>query len=416
MKMINDDEIKKITKQRDLLEVQLANALLSRIEGDALWEVKNLCRDLLRKILSMMSQKIAEATVENNWLRMWKRYPPIPSKADLADRKVVVGHLERLLTNSFSWSAEDCSDVIRLYGEIVEKDPQFEVEALRKDTFRGATLIKDKHGKVRGEIVHDVSFATGGVTHSGQKFGFRARERGQGGAPPGYVSNRYGRGATGITKSALAEYDTVKKIDHMFALPEGASISGTTADSIYCTDIATSKKLTGWLQLLPIATMVSQYHHTVLECALTLTLNKKVQYQIGFYRSLAPLTGSISREVEVVLGTYEDRAINNGLLVYAWTNKGVRRGLALGAGDGKALEGFRDLARVTDEHMRVWRVMAPNNTVGPAWELWEKHMKGLTLEQAKVVADSQLKQEALARYGVRGDMLRPKVDVTKKVA
>lgn len=420
MKVIGDDQIKAITKQRDKLEVQLAKALLSKFKDNALWEVKIVCRELLRDILNrktvlfLLPIKVAKAVVINNWLSIWDHYPPKP---EVENPAMVEAHLNRLLVNSVSWSAGDCSDIIRLYGEIVEAAPQFKAEALLKETYRGTTLIKDKDENVRGEIVHDLSFAKGGVTHSGQKFGFRAREKGKGGPPPSYVYATFdvNEGAlykpltSGITKSKLAEYDTVRKIDGMFALPEGASISGTTADSIFCTGKdATKKKLTGWLQLLPIATMVSQYHHTLLECALTLTLNKKVQYRIGFYRSLAPLEGTMAPDVEAVLGTYEDLAIDLGLVVYAWTNKNVRKGLLLEEGDKKALDRFKELAQVTGEHMSVWRVMAARATVGPAWELWKKHMTGLTPQQKRVVEASGLEREALARYGVQG-ALQPRV-------
>jgi hypothetical protein len=414
VKAINDAEIEAIKIQRDRLEVQLANALLSKFEGNSLWEVKSVCRALLTKIRNNLSRHARKAIVDNNWLRMWKVHPPKPANSE---RDAVDAHLERLFRHSIGWTPEDCSDIIRLYGEIVEADPHFESEAIYKSTFWGSKSISmDKKGKVRGEVVHDVAFATGGVTHSGQKFGFRARERIEQNLPPAphFVAERYGPGITGITKSKLAEYDSVKKIDDMFALPEGASISGTTADSIYACTIATSKSLTGWLHLLPIATMVSQYHHTVLECALTLTLNKKVRYHIGFYESLAPLIGPYPREVEDVLSTFERRAVDSGLVVFAWTNKGVRKGLVLGPDDEAALMCFRKLAEVTDEHMRVWRVMGANNNVGPAWELWNKHVTGLGREATKVLLDSGLQANAEARYGIRGGgMPRPKVDVTR---
>ena len=42
------------------------------------------------------------------------------------------------------------------------------------------------------------------------------------------------------------------------------------------------------LQLLPIATIVSQYHHTLIECAIPLTLHGFIGYRVGYYTTLVP--------------------------------------------------------------------------------------------------------------------------------
>ena len=410
MKLVTDADLKQIAKRRDELEVKLAQTLISKFKGPALLEVKELCCDVVKKIQHRASPDKWLLVVENNDLRIWRRYPPPPcSPAGVKEA------LLRLLVNSVNWSPEDCSDIIRLYGEIVEKDPRFKDENLLKSTFRGSRILTVGGTKV--EIEENVAFATGGTTHSGQKFGFRDRKRlppEQQQPVPSCVTHYYPHegGFRGITSSKLAEHDTVKKIDQMFALPEGASISGTTADSIFCCDIATSKTLTGWLQLLPIATMVAQYHHTVLECALTLTLNKKVAYRIGFYTSLSPLSGSIPPEVAMVLSDFEMEAFNRELVAFAWTKNNVRRGIVLQAGDENALEGFQSLAAVTDEHMRIWRAMGSANTVGPAWELWKKHVgeSGALGEHARqVLQKSGLFEDGKNYYG--STQLPNKVDI-----
>jgi len=100
------------------------------------------------------------------------------------------------------------------------------------------------------------------------------------------------------------------KIDTLFGLGQGADISGTTADSIFFIehvnrfiaeavahgggpdDLAEAQAalyyLGDLLMLLPMATMVCQGHHAVLEIALTLTLNNYTDYAIGQYTSLIP--------------------------------------------------------------------------------------------------------------------------------
>lgn len=431
MKLVNDADLKQIARDRDDLEVELAIALNSQFKHDALQEVRTLCGDLVRKIQRRASPDKWLLVVENNDLRIWKtRYPPPPCSPRQVDDA-----LWRLLGNYFNWSPEDCSDIIRLYGEIVEKDPRFKNENLLKNTFRGSKIITVdvpdsmgtkkiekilKHGQkpetikvreVKVEIKENVAFETGGTTHSGQKVAFRDRERiteDPSRYVPLLVTQNYPNQFRGITTTRLAEHDTVRKIDQMFALPEGCSISGTTADSIFSVDVATSRTLTGWLQLLPIATMVGQYHHTVLECGLTLTLNKKVAYKIGFYKSLSPLSGSIPPEVAKVLSDFEETAIGKGLVAFAWTKNNVRRGIVLESGDAEALQRFRSLAEVTDEHMRVWRTMGSANTAGPAWELWMKHVGKLGGDAGKLLEDSLFK-DGEKHYGSK--QLPKKVDI-----
>ncbi len=107
----------------------------------------------------------------------------------------------------------------------------------------------------------------------------------------------------GIVKWKLHPMSAVYQLDRMFGLPEGADISGTTADTIFGIEVLYGNiienmkdakliedllEIRPLISLLPIASMVSRGHHTTLECALTLTLNDYISYGAGYYKTLYP--------------------------------------------------------------------------------------------------------------------------------
>lgn len=111
----------------------------------------------------------------------------------------------------------------------------------------------------------------------------------------------------------LDEASSIKQIDRMFGLMKMADISGTTADTVFGMEVLwhhyhagtfksggewTEKKIAAWVEdalrmkevlyLLPLVTMTYQAHHSLLECAFTLSLNDYIDYSVGVYSSLRP--------------------------------------------------------------------------------------------------------------------------------
>jgi len=78
----------------------------------------------------------------------------------------------------------------------------------------------------------------------------------------------------------------VLKIDRIFGLQVGADISGTTADATFFSRQWGEGVLHTYYYLLPAATIVYNCHHTLIEVALTLSLNRLIDYHIGYYSSL----------------------------------------------------------------------------------------------------------------------------------
>jgi hypothetical protein len=116
----------------------------------------------------------------------------------------------------------------------------------------------------------------------------------------------------------------VKRVDNVFGLAPVADISGTTTDTIYFTE-----KFSGpsggdnIFYLLPLATIVAGGHHSLLEVALPLTMNKIIDYHIGFYRSLFPSAGGAqgAGAISNVLARAESNPMNRHILVYYATGE-----------------------------------------------------------------------------------------------
>jgi hypothetical protein len=103
-------------------------------------------------------------------------------------------------------------------------------------------------------------------------------------------AGRLGKGPTAMS--------TVGRMERMFGLldlaekSEGADISGTTADQVYFLKYfsrETNVPIDPILYLLPVATLVAPYHHSILEVALTLSFKGIIDYTAGLYDTLKPL-------------------------------------------------------------------------------------------------------------------------------
>jgi hypothetical protein len=139
----------------------------------------------------------------------------------------------------------------------------------------------------------------------------------------------------GLARFRLGGESSLKQVDKMFGLRKGGDISGTTADTIFAIEallenfrvveirpgrgpesqvpgeaaVIQLMKQAGYLNtniksivsfmddvqkireilcLLPVASMGYQGHHTILECAVTLTMNDYTDYQLGLYTTLLP--------------------------------------------------------------------------------------------------------------------------------
>lgn len=202
-----------------------------------------------------------------------------------------------LLNGAPNMDAQDCSMLIRLYGTFVEqaalhaRGPLYDWLAQRKLEYRRGFLADDLG------VMQATDLERAGVEQPGHWVNLMRRLRRQAGpaglswlvdiwnAPQGFI--RYSGG--GIGRFELLTDDTILKIDRVFGLMPGASISGTTTDLMFFMD--TFSRAGDWdpiYYLLACADFVARGHHTLVETALPLALNGYVDYSIGFYTSLMP--------------------------------------------------------------------------------------------------------------------------------
>ncbi len=231
--------------------------------------------------------------------------------------------LERVIHNKIQWTASDCSDIIRLFGGIIEDT-----------TLQSRGLVDRGVDDFRGRQRPGRGYDTKGP--DAQRVGSR-----KGHYPEGVQATRLPHtdsahhaildfkrqpGFSGIANTTILDASTVKKIDSTFGLAEGCDISGTTADSIFFMKHVQSfinglpegipNHILPVIQLLPLATMASQGHHTILECALTLTLNRITAYRIGFYSTLRPLHVALPGELTNVFNAAEQDIRNKHIICY----------------------------------------------------------------------------------------------------
>ncbi len=329
-------------------------------------------QDRVREERSEIDQLIAG----EDRLQVWRLVPPkFPMKPTVVD-------LKKIYYQRQQWTPLDCSDLIRLYATITESKKK----NLRKSGFVGT----------------DVAGLQDGARIGGKPYWEEGRKRwdkSQGSPPEGdkaeeaHVADgreeairrakRDGEKSAGLARYKLWPQSTIRKIDAVFGLPAGADISGTTADSIFfmssvedffrnldrqtrrALGITTLGEDLPIIQLLPLATMVSRGHHTVLESAIVLSMTSSkdedkdwsqiyktsVDYKIGFYSSLMPTNADLMRDTKVckvkhLLERYEFQGRENHILCF--TNRNPSTNMISWEGyrmEPKDIENFKTLAR-----------------------------------------------------------------------
>jgi hypothetical protein len=93
------------------------------------------------------------------------------------------------------------------------------------------------------------------------------------------------------TGKRLVSGSNISIINRLFGLTWGCDISGTTCDEIFALDEWGKKFLGEEYTMLPLGAIVHNCHHTILEVALPLSIDKRIDYKIGFYETLIPKKG-----------------------------------------------------------------------------------------------------------------------------
>jgi len=176
----------------------------------------------------------------------------------------------------------------------------------------------------------------------------------------------------GIALFQLDEASSIKQIDRMFGLMKGADISGTTADTVFAIEALwyhfhagtmksggewTDKKIAAWMEdalrikevlyLLPLVTMTYQVHHTLLECAFTLSINDYIDYSVGVYTSLVP---QYWKDQEYYVETGKVQKVQKGKVVLGLPEKEKKTAPWLEPEGDEFKRAVTDLKKILKDH------------------------------------------------------------------
>ena len=258
--------------------------------------------------------------------------------------------------------AQDCSDLIRLYGTYVEKTRDAEMNRL-KSQYR-----KEIDGQNAIWNQDPAKFPFGrhryNVYRGDQKAEYqRAVAKWGVDAVQDFLISQKG-GQAGF---ALADSSTIHRIDRVLGLVPAADISGTTTDTIFFIAKFGRMLYTFFKDkiyyMLPLATIVAGAHHSMLEVAASLSLNRDVtgiDYSVGFYTTLLPQERgdefrTAVRNIQSALSKAEKSLANRHMLV--WYDRGYEPGGCYLADPNDPT--YKNFAKVTNL-LRVFRQMPAN--------------------------------------------------------
>jgi len=348
MKPIDSANIDGIMHSKQILEVEVAKSLYRHFNKYFSYTLRKMILELVDRILSVPENALNRAILRNegcSGLLVWKRRAFLPSHAGM----------RRLRNISAQWTLDDCSDIIRLSGELAE--------TLKNDFAFWASRDQEKSQLRPGPTFEQPDkgkpIKDGGW---GKEFGHRHRTtvpeskqvmRDQPYSDIRSLSTRpslspYKPLIRGVERFKFESKSVIAAMDRTFGLkPEGGDVSGTTTDSIHFiqwsgTAVHVGTATLNALQLLPIVTMVSQGHHSLLECAYPLSRHGYMDYHIGYYDTLVPQAASdtIKADLRKAVGPYEQDQRNKHVLV--WGRGVQKRGVQL---EGEEVNQFKKMAR-----------------------------------------------------------------------
>jgi hypothetical protein len=260
------------------------------------------------------------------------------NKKGLRDKYTEDNFVQEVRQRLPSMKAPECSDLIRFYGEVIERGAKRPALAVPpkyadedgKDTRPAVPDRKGQTTRLGSDVVKLNERRVGYQKDTvGGKWWVKIEEdptgrrlRTKTGKLSDLERQAYQRRLNrieklvrdqtkgGLTRWKQLDMDLVRRLDLVFGLSLGATISGTTTDTIFFINRMSlidealkpdgtahnyyftgtgPKGLDPIYYMLPLATIVSEGHHTTIEVALPLALNGIVtDYKIGMYESLMP--------------------------------------------------------------------------------------------------------------------------------
>jgi len=244
---------------------------------------------------------------------------------------------DTLLDHSKAWTASDCGDWIRVFGEIIEAKLFFSVRQEAKRTAPQQGRDKGYWSKPMAPAARKGQTAGDQALHQPNLQASALRRRLEYSTVTIHDQGLYDLETTesgflmksmmfsGIKKWAIMGNDVTGKMDRLFGLMKGATISGTTTDNIYFLNKFGKAIKDPILYLLPVGSIAGGGHHSLIEVAIPLTINGFIDYSVGLYSTLIPggtapmrsARRSMGAEaLRKVCGVWEARPENHLLLCF----------------------------------------------------------------------------------------------------
>ena len=254
-----------------------------------------------------------------------------------------------------TFTASECGDFIRVFGEIFEDFSEFS-------------------GALSGNInAQRLAPQTPAGQHFSKNLGAGGKRDRSIGAIDSLIHKQLrdaGKKNAGILRWKQNDQDTCGKLDRIFGLCPGATISGTTTDNIFFFNKLKMRGLDPLLYLLPAAAIVGEGHHTMIEVALPLSMNGLMDYTVGKYTTLLPKASgssgstwgmdSATVSVAKILQLYEKDPRNKLMLIwYKQSDRSVEGAYVFEPDNGADMDRWDRIAKATRDMMDKTLSMEP---------------------------------------------------------
>ena len=322
MKELTTTEYASMIEGRRKLEVSAAQKIGEYLGSTHMAYIRRLLHHILTKIMTINRVRLNEILSEQTSYMMWSECSAAPSVDGLESVRDYLWRRD----GGEKWLCV-CSDLIRLFGEVAE----IMVKTGHPDGDLEWQNIDNAKSKLRPEPVYAKPKRNefGYYKDTDRGWGHRDRSNKENivkiGHPFVYIPRENVKWR-GVERFSFGERSVIDVIDWTYGLPvEGANISGTTTDSIAALRWADKyNQVNPIAQLIAIATMVPQGHHSIVECAWPLTRHGYMNYVIGFYETLIPDDAGDYGKLKPSLESLNNDSRNRHVLAYLREGKEIK--------------------------------------------------------------------------------------------
>ncbi len=365
MDLVTDSEtVKRMMIEKQALEVYLAFDLLEIFNDPGSGLIGPLRDMVMMAIHEMEWVRKYSTTLKNEFERKWSSGKgKWKGYAGVRENYIVAWDYDRIKMQVGQFKAEHCADWIRIFGEVIEDilaPHGHQTENLKRKSYqKGDKYHWEKFdGRPKAVKKNPVQPKAGRRRELAPEPESKDKKKWARSSP--YIASKTTaleflrqQPDAGMNRWDIKNNDTIGKMDKVFGLTPGATISGTTTDNIYFLNKFGRLNINPIFYLLPAATLVRGGHHTLLEVAYPLSINGLIDYSVGLYSTLLPTGAGTSRlpgkagagEIKGLLQLYENRWENNLFLAYY---KGSR-----------TLKGCVLFSHINEKH--IWRQTAKAN-------------------------------------------------------